>query len=198
MKTKVCPKCGIKKLINEFYFRKDNNTYRSECKVCILKQRKKYRLHNLDKIQKTRKRREQEHPELHVFQNIQTRCTNPNRKEYNRYAGRGIQCKITKEEIRQLMIRDGYWNMKYPNIDRIDNNGDYTFENCRFIERAIHVIKDKGKPILQFDLKGNFIKEWVSTRTAALSLNCEESTIRRCLKGEIKKPRKFIWKYKCI
>lgn len=33
--TKVCRVCGIEKPIEEFYFRKDSNSYRSECKQCI-------------------------------------------------------------------------------------------------------------------------------------------------------------------
>lgn len=33
--TKICNKCNKEKILLEFYFRKDNNTYRNECKDCI-------------------------------------------------------------------------------------------------------------------------------------------------------------------
>jgi hypothetical protein len=32
---KVCNKCKIEKEFNEFHFRKDNNKYRNDCKICI-------------------------------------------------------------------------------------------------------------------------------------------------------------------
>ncbi len=45
-----------------------------------------------------------------------------------------------------LYYRDGADKMKKPSIDRIDNNGDYTYENCRFIEMAENSRKaHKGK-----------------------------------------------------
>jgi len=34
MKEKKCSKCGEIKPISEFYFRKDSNKYRTECKIC--------------------------------------------------------------------------------------------------------------------------------------------------------------------
>ena len=46
---KVCTKCGIEKTINEFYFRKDTQKYRSECTECHLKQKKEYGKKNRDK-----------------------------------------------------------------------------------------------------------------------------------------------------
>ena len=56
--------------------------------------------------------------------------------------------------------------------------------------------------ILQYDLKGNFIKEWVSTRDAARGLggdrdkNDISSNITKVLKGKYKYCYGFIWRYK--
>lgn len=70
MKTQVCNCCGIEKNINEFYFRKETNQYRKECKQCKLKKdhryyennkesknstSKKYYLNNKEAIQKRKK-----------------------------------------------------------------------------------------------------------------------------------------------
>lgn len=43
---KTCKNCNIEKDISEFYFRKDNNTYRSECKECIIANMAKYHEEN--------------------------------------------------------------------------------------------------------------------------------------------------------
>jgi len=52
------------------------------------------------------------------------------------------------------------------------------------------------KPILQYDLEGNFIKEWESATTAARFLNKQNGNIVECLKGKKKKAYGYIWKYK--
>ena len=39
---KRCSKCGIEKLIEEFYFRKDSQKYRNECIQCINIKEKEY------------------------------------------------------------------------------------------------------------------------------------------------------------
>lgn len=48
MKSKICTKCNIKKELSEFYFRKDTNRYRNECKECHILQKKEYFLLNKD------------------------------------------------------------------------------------------------------------------------------------------------------
>jgi group I intron endonuclease len=48
--------------------------------------------------------------------------------------------------------------------------------------------------IMQYDLEGNFIKEWSSINEANTWLN--NGDIRACLKGVTKKAGGFIWKYK--
>jgi group I intron endonuclease len=52
------------------------------------------------------------------------------------------------------------------------------------------------KPILQYDLNGNFINEWDSSRTASKFYNTTESNICNCLRGNSKTAKGFKWKYK--
>lgn len=49
------------------------------------------------------------------------------------------------------------------------------------------------KPILQFDLKGNFIREWPSATDVGKEVN---DAICNCLKGKSKTSLGYIWKYK--
>ena len=52
------------------------------------------------------------------------------------------------------------------------------------------------KAILQYDLEGNFIKEWDSGKRAGLELGISKGNIVNVLKGRLKTSGGFIWKYK--
>jgi hypothetical protein len=54
----------------------------------------------------------------------------------------------------------------------------------------------KLKPIYQYDLNGNFIKEWESISAAALFLNTLISGISNCCCGRIKTSAGFVWRFK--
>lgn len=82
-----------------------------------------------------------------ILHSIKQRCNNSNNKAYKWYGGRGIKCRITEEEIKKLMIRDNYWSLKRPSIDRINTNGDYTYDNCRFIEMSLNIGKRNKEKI---------------------------------------------------
>lgn len=56
--------------------------------------------------------------------------------------------------------------------------------------------KTRKVPILQYDLEGNFIKEWESVREAAKSLGMSHGNISCVLKKKRKTAGGFIWKYK--
>jgi len=71
-----------------------------------------------------------------VYYGLKHRCENKKNISYHIYGGKGIKAKITKEEIKEIWIRDSAKNMKCPSIDRKDSNDDYIFYNCRFIERS--------------------------------------------------------------
>lgn len=130
------------------------------------------------------------------YASAKQRCTNPNNKDYKNYFGKNIKFNITYIEFKKLWIRDKAWLLKSPTIDRIDNDGDYTYDNCQFIENSLNASKDKLKPILQFDLQGNFIKEFSSQKEASIQLQITQSSISYTCSGRYKQSKGFIFKFK--
>lgn len=58
------------------------------------------------------------------------------------------------------------------------------------------VYERKYRITLQFDLKGNFIKEWIKAKDASIALDICASDICACCRGKQKTAKGFIWKYK--
>lgn len=54
----------------------------------------------------------------------------------------------------------------------------------------------RRKPILQYNLKGEFIKEWDGAITIRKKLGINNVSIMQCCKGIIKTSNNFIWRYK--
>lgn len=52
------------------------------------------------------------------------------------------------------------------------------------------------KPILQYDLEGNLIKEWEGSIYASKALGISNPNIARCTKGRYPRAGGFVWRYK--
>jgi len=68
-----CEKCQIDKDLSEFYFRKDSNNYRANCKECVKQLRKIYRTENYDKVIESKKE---------YYYNNQEKCCERSRDWY--------------------------------------------------------------------------------------------------------------------
>ena len=71
--------------------------------------------------------------EYKCWQKLKERCYNPNCKEYKNYGGRGIN--VCKEWINSFQCFINDMGNKYSekhSIDRINVNGNYCKENCRW------------------------------------------------------------------
>ena len=51
------------------------------------------------------------------------------------------------------------------------------------------------KPIVQYDVCGNFIERFSSIKEAAIKMNVQENLIARCAKGKQKTCKEFVWKF---
>lgn len=72
-----------------------------------------------------------------------------------------------------------------------------TFQSNRTTEHKNKISKSKQKPILQYDLKGNFIKEWPSSKHYALKNKLiNPSAITSCLKKKSPSAYNSLWIYK--
>lgn len=70
-----------------------------------------------------------------ILYNIQDRCGGtPSVNKFQYYGGRGIRALLTIGDLISIWGRDGASQMRCPSIDRINIDGDYTKENCRFVE----------------------------------------------------------------
>jgi hypothetical protein len=73
------------------------------------------------------------------WQSLKQRCTNINSKDYVRYGGRGITYDKRWEDFINFYLdmgdppKDFYGERK--SIDRKDNNGNYTKDNCKWSDR---------------------------------------------------------------
>ncbi len=75
------------------------------------------------------------------------RCRDVNHTKYIYYGGRGIKCTLTREEVIKLYERDNGYLLDKPSIDRIDPDGDYCYDNCRFIELVDNIKRGSSREL---------------------------------------------------
>lgn len=109
----------------------------------------------------------------HIFKGMKERCYNINTKHYKIYGGRGIT--ICDEWLDKFMnfynwaIDNGY--KKGLTIDRIDVNGNYEPNNCRWVDQKIQANNRRSNVYLTYNGKTQTITRWSE------ELKCNRSTI---------------------
>lgn len=127
---------------------------------------------------------------FHIWSGMRTRCSYKQAKNYKNYGERGIYvCDLWKESFEEFFK----WSMEHGysedlQIDRIDNNGPYSPDNCRWVTAKENCRNKRGnKPVT---VNGIFYK---TISEAAENLGVSSSDI--CIQTK-KRGRNLLFKRK--
>jgi len=101
------------------------------------------------------------HPVYWVWHGMLQRCKNPNDKRYKYYGGRGITVCDEWHDAEKFIgwaVLNG-WE-KGLTLDRIDNNGNYKPDNCRWVTRKVQSRNMRSNHLIAFNGKTQTIAEW--------------------------------------
>ena len=97
-----------------------------------------------------------------VWNGIKQRCLNPHSKAYKNYGGRGIgidrEWAENYESFYNWAMRTGY--KKGLEIDRINNDGDYCEDNCRFVNKKIQANNKRNVKLYTIDGNTKSLPQW--------------------------------------
>ena len=147
--------CGNKTVVEKHQL----ITYATKSCGCLVKEHAKinFSKHNLTN-----------HRLYNTWAHIKGRCFNPNNNSYDNYGGRGItMCDEWKKDFMNFYdwaITNGYKDDL--TIDRIDVNGNYEPDNCRWVDMKV-----------QANNKRNNFLVTIYNRTQTLSEWCDEKNL---------------------
>lgn len=113
-----------------------------------------------------------------VWKAMKQRCSNPNTTAFHRYGGRGItytQEWETFPEFSKWAVAHGYAD--HLELDRIDNDGDYVPENCRFISHRENSRKTGSVTMIEFE--GEALPLFLLAERYGLERNTLKTRLRR-------------------
>jgi len=98
-----------------------------------------------------------------IWRNMKSRCSNPKTPKYKNYGGRGITvCSdwLTFENFYNWAMANGYRDNL--TIERIDNDGDYCPENCKWATYKEQALNSRQNHIISYEGKSKTLKEWAA------------------------------------
>lgn len=96
-----------------------------------------------------------------IWGNMCNRCSNTRNPAWERYGGRGIKvCDGWKEYInfKNWALKNGYSDSL--SIDRINNDGDYEPNNCRWVDKFVQANNKRSNHIIKYGGETKTLSEW--------------------------------------
>ena len=99
-------------------------------------------------------------PIYHIWLGMKKRCFNPNNPKYADYGQRGITvCERWKNSF-NAFYQDMGDQPQGCSLDRINNGGDYTPENCRWADAQQQANNRRGNRVVIFRDEAKTLTEW--------------------------------------
>jgi hypothetical protein len=97
-----------------------------------------------------------------IYENMKQRCYNSNNKDYKNYGGRGI---TVCDEWKNDFMNFYNWAMENDyrddlTIDRINNNGNYESNNCRWVTVKEQANNRRNNHFITYNGKTQSITKW--------------------------------------
>lgn len=149
----IC-ECGNKKIVFKKYL-KNGDTRSCGClKIEYLKNKSIGLKHGMSRTKFYK-----------MYDSIKKRCLNKNNKDYKNYGGRGI--KICNEWLNKENGFINFYNWAIENgykegltIDRINNNGNYEPNNCRWVTNKEQQRNTRNNVFLTYNGETHCLSEW--------------------------------------
>lgn len=110
-------------------------------------------------------------PEFRAWCNIRRRCYDRKTPSFKDYGGRGIVvCERWRTSYDAFLADMGRKPSPSHTLDRIDNNGPYSPENCRWTTRVIQANNTRRNRLLAHNGQVHSVKDW--SQLTGLSLSC--------------------------
>lgn len=141
--------CGYKTVVTTGHLR-SGHTKSCGC-AAIETARKNHTTHGMGKTRLYR-----------IWSNIKSRCENPGSSVYERYGGRGItvcdEWRDSFQSFKDWAEENGYKDNL--TIDRIDNNGEYSPENCRWATPKEQGNNKRNNHLIEINGETKTLSQW--------------------------------------
>lgn len=110
-----------------------------------------------------------------VWLNMRLRCSDPEHKNFSDYGGRGIKvCDRWQNSFANFYADMGDRPEGY-SLDRIDNNGNYCPENCRWADQKTQNRNKRNNALVSFKGERKTLREWAEV------LGIRYKSLKRCI-----------------
>ncbi len=99
------------------------------------------------------------HPLYNTWATMMSRCYNSNRTSYQYYGARGISVDQRWHDI-SMFIEDMSPRPEGLTLDRVDNNGPYSMDNCRWASRKEQLRNRRDNRLITFRGETRCMAEW--------------------------------------